>query len=437
MKDELNPGTPDPSRLPGRADHQGFAPPSQQDVDVLDYVKEIFDKISLSHDIESTLFIIMDIINSHLAPESSFILTHGGETLLENSSSPPSTVHIQRLDQEGVLSWVRKHGRQRSLTTVRQTIVVDPLSIEAKFQGHLVLVLNRVDIPPRLLDLISISAQIVSVVLSKKQMSQALIEKSHCLRNLKLHAQYVEKKRIERDLELARDIQARLLPEKPPKIKGLEIKTFFKPAHQVGGDYYDFHLLNALKGWCFLGDVAGKGSAAAIIMATLRSMLRAELRKSFAYAGNLLTGLNTLLCPDVREGGFVTFFAGFIDMQRERVMFSNAGHPPLLVYRQEEDRIESFEALTMPLGIADDTIYPTQSIPFRSQDILLLYTDGIHEARNPSKEEFGLERLRTVFQQAHRWRPERIVQAVLKAVEDFREELPQHDDITLMVIKRT
>ena len=76
MKDELNPGTPDPSRLPGRADHQGFAPPSQQDVDVLDYVKEIFDKISLSHDIESTLFIIMDIINSHLAPESSFILTH-------------------------------------------------------------------------------------------------------------------------------------------------------------------------------------------------------------------------------------------------------------------------------------------------------------------------------------------------------------------------
>jgi serine phosphatase RsbU (regulator of sigma subunit) len=557
-------------------------------VDILNYFKLFFERISISYDIESTLYIIMDMINDSIAPETSFILTAGGETLLENSLDPFSEQYVQRLEREGVLDWVRDHGQQSVLTLEEQKIAVAPLSVESTFQGHLILVLNHVEITPGLLDLIYISSQIVSVFFSKMQMSRALIEKSHrlemkisetkklfdellvlhefvsetgaiiqeedlfqklidlciralgmhhgyvisgnrsrshlvvaasnraehlgliipnsgssgtgsvdlrelelddlarrfgldspvtapvylegslyalvllsgpplgrtftesddrilwslarqagqCLQNIKLHEQLVEKKTMERDLELARSIQLSLLPGNPPDIQGLDMKAFFKPARQVGGDFYDLNQLGGHRVWFCLGDVAGKGMAAAIIMATLRSMLKAELRSSFTSPGRLLTSLNSLLCPDTREGRFVTFFTGFIDTREERVVFSNAGHPPLMLYREREDRVESYQALTMPLGIAEGTTYPTQDIPFQSGDILLLYTDGVHEAMNLSKEDFGLERLEMVFHKAHHASPEKIVQAILTSIRDFTGELPQYDDITLMVIKR-
>ncbi|MCK9224220.1 MAG: SpoIIE family protein phosphatase [Candidatus Muirbacterium halophilum] len=269
----------------------------------------------------------------------------------------------------------------------------------------------------------------------EKIFSSLVQQAGFSLQNIALYNQYVEKQKIERDLELARDIQISLLPKNPPVINDYDIVATSLPAKQVGGDYYDFYKLSENSFWTILGDVSGKGIAAAILMSMVRSMLKVEI-KNCSEAGELLTNLNNLVAGDIYEGKFITFFACYFDCLKNKMYFSNAGHLPTIIYKAKEKKIIEFEADALPIGIMEGVKYPNRSVKIEKDDIIILYTDGINEAMNNEREEYGFERFHDIIIKNAKNTAPIIHRNILKSIEEFTENAPQHDDTTLIVIKK-
>ena len=243
---------------------------------------------------------------------------------------------------------------------------------------------------------------------------------------------------LAREMQQAAEIQRRLLPATVPKIPGLDLAGFNVPCHTVGGDYYDFFAMEDGRVMAVVGDVAGKGMPAALLMANLQARVQI-LSEDCQDVSCMVTKLNraiTLHCPTNR---FITFFSCTVEPQTGRIAYSNAGHnPPLLARASGNTDVLTDGGLI--LGIQPSARYAEYRGQLGKGDVLLLYSDGVTDTFSPGPEEeaeeFGIKRLGAVLQ-IHREKPaQEIIRAIRDAVSEFAGGNPVADDVTLLVIRR-
>lgn len=244
---------------------------------------------------------------------------------------------------------------------------------------------------------------------------------------------------LESELEIARKIQERLLPHDMPQLPGFEIAGTSIPSKQVGGDYFDFLDLGRGRLGIAIADVSGKGIPAALLMANLQASLHAQALATEMVA-EVAIRINDLLVSSTSGNMFVTFLYGLLDRNLSTFTSTNAGHNPPILLRSDQ-RIERLEEGGMVLGFLPDQKYVQQTTTLNHGDVLVLFTDGITEARDPNIEKvedklFGEDGLIQVIVDHASLSAREIQAAILQAVTNHTKNTPQGDDITLVVIKR-
>jgi sigma-B regulation protein RsbU (phosphoserine phosphatase) len=248
-----------------------------------------------------------------------------------------------------------------------------------------------------------------------------------------LHAELIEKKRLEEELRIARDVQLSLLPSSAPTLNGLDIHGINVPTYSVGGDYYDFIPIVDGHLGIVVADVAGKGIPASLIMASFRAVLRAEIRNNYAIR-TILTKVNRLLYETLRDDQFVSAFYGVLDLARRRFTYSNAGHHPGIVFRPDGKR-RYLKSGGMVLGIFDGVSYNEQFIDLVPGDLLLLYTDGLVEADNRDGEMYGRSRLEKFVADNKGMDSRALCDALYADVSTFTDAARPSDDTTIVIAK--
>ena len=241
-------------------------------------------------------------------------------------------------------------------------------------------------------------------------------------------------RRTARELEIAKEVQARLFPQRRPLVPTLDYAGICIQARQVGGDYYDFLDLGPQRLGLVIGDVVGKGIAAALLMANLQANLRSQCAIAVDEPQRILCAVNKLFCENTPDGGFATLFFAEYEAPSGRLRYVNCGHLCAILLRSDNS-IDRLDATATVLGLFKEWDCTIGERQFNPGDTLALYTDGITEAFNDSDEEFGEERLVATLQRNRELPPAALLDAV---VSDVRAHSPreQRDDITMIVAKR-
>jgi serine phosphatase RsbU (regulator of sigma subunit)/ketosteroid isomerase-like protein len=243
-----------------------------------------------------------------------------------------------------------------------------------------------------------------------------------------------KRERVEHDLSVARSIQQASLPKEVPTLEGWQISPYYQPAREVGGDFYDFHLLPEDRLGLVVGDATGKGVPAALVMSTTCGMLRLAAQ-SHASPAEMLQGVNEVLFPNIPTNMFVTCFYAILDPNTGSLTYANAGHD--LPYLHRNGEAEELRARGMPLGLMPGMRYEEKETIVHSGQAALLYSDGLVEAHDPEGDMFGFPRLRTLIaERAEEERP--LGEVLLEELYSFTGEgWEQEDDITLLTLKRS
>lgn len=243
-----------------------------------------------------------------------------------------------------------------------------------------------------------------------------------------------ERERIEQELRVARQIQQELLPETMPTLDGWRIATYYGPAREVGGDFYDFLELEGGRLGLVLGDATGHGMPAALVMATTRGMLRAVVQ-SLESPGEVLARVNEALVADIPPSTFVTCFYGILEPESGRFRYANAGHN--LPCRRHNGQADELRARGMPLGLMPGMSYEEKEIELEKDDSVLFYSDGLVEAHDSKGEMFGFPRLRRMVAE-HDAKEGSLVDFLMDELRSFTGEgWEQEDDITLVTLQRS
>lgn len=245
------------------------------------------------------------------------------------------------------------------------------------------------------------------------------------------------KEKIESELRIAREIQLAMLPHTFPPFPDLpqvDLYAMLKSAKEVGGDLYDFFVMDKDK-FCFaIGDVSGKGVPASLFMAMTRTLLRTIADKEKSPA-RIMETLNRSLAFNNESNMFVTFFLGILDLRTGKLTYANAGHNPPLILRKENGKAEVFEpAKSIPLGLFEDFVYAEATREMQPGDKLFAYTDGVSEAENAAEELFGEDRMEQMLLLCREERPRGIIEKMEAAIDGHVKEHPQSDDITMLTI---
>jgi len=243
-----------------------------------------------------------------------------------------------------------------------------------------------------------------------------------------------EQKKLDQELALAEETQKSLLPHCLPEFENFRIHAFNKPTRYVGGDFYDFLQLSSGEWVGVLADVSGKGISAAL----LSSMLLGALSTEFRYGTQpqeVLNRVNQLLYEKTLPGRFVTLFLFLLNSQGVG-QFIGAGHNPAYLFRSDTGKIELLSSGNLILGAFARISYQSSPLHLHQGDILVVYSDGLTEARNQREEMFGAERLLEIIQQEAPSGSHAFQQKFLNAVEEFTQGMPQRDDITFLVVEK-
>ena len=241
---------------------------------------------------------------------------------------------------------------------------------------------------------------------------------------------------VEQELGTARSIQHALLPKDLPKLEGWKIAYHYQPAREVGGDFYDFLRLDDGRVGLVIGDVSGKGIAAALVMANTQSVLRAVARRGNVAPGRVLAEANEVLYAYIPSGTFVTCFYGVLDPENGRLVYANAGHDP--PYSQRGGDAQELRARGMPLGLMPDMPYEEKETVLAAGDDLLLYSDGLVEAHDTEGDMFGFPRLRRLIMAQSTGSGEELIDVLLAELTSFTgTDAEQEDDITLVTLERS
>jgi serine phosphatase RsbU (regulator of sigma subunit)/predicted ester cyclase len=249
-----------------------------------------------------------------------------------------------------------------------------------------------------------------------------------------LEQERIQRERIEQELQVARRIQQASLPKDVPTLEGWEIAPFYQPAREVGGDFYDFHLLSDGRVGLAVGDATGHGIPAALVMSTTSGMLRLAAQ-SYSSPGEMLQRVNEALVADIPPSMFVTCFYAILDLQSGHLVYANAGHD--LPCRRHEHAVAELKARGMPLGLMPKMSYEEKETVLDPGESVLFYSDGLIEAHNPQREMFGVPRLRGLLGESSKGGRDLSATLMEELGRFTGEGWEQEDDITLLTLERS
>ena len=252
--------------------------------------------------------------------------------------------------------------------------------------------------------------------------------------NTRLLEEHLESERLERELQLAREIQQRFQPTAPPNVPGYELQGISFPSYQIGGDYYDFIARPDGRMIIALGDVSGKGTAAALLMSSLHAAVHSQVASHQSLA-DTIAAVNRYLADNIPANRFVTLFYAELDPTTGALSFLNAGHnPPIIIHAA--GTTEHLGASGIPLGIMAEAPYREGRTQLHPGDVLVVYSDGVTETQNPQGEEFGPELLLDVVSRNIDASAAAIRDKIEASLTKFAQGTPAVDDITLVIVKR-
>ncbi|HMD32713.1 MAG TPA: GAF domain-containing SpoIIE family protein phosphatase [Candidatus Acidoferrales bacterium] len=253
------------------------------------------------------------------------------------------------------------------------------------------------------------------------------------LENARMHRAVVQQERLERDLALARSIQASLLPETPPQLSEFDISVFHRPTQMVGGDYYDFLMLDQDTMLTVVADVEGKGVASALMMSNLQAMLHTLVGHLHSLE-RLVEAINNLMASEGRQRKFMSMFVAMLDRRHRGLHYINAGHVPPAVIRAD-GTIESLREGGMVIGVMPGQSYARGFLRLEQGDVFIACTDGITEAMDREGEEYGLERLEKTVAKHRGLKAPEIVKNLLAEVDAFSRGGTHEDDTVVLIMK--
>jgi sigma-B regulation protein RsbU (phosphoserine phosphatase) len=397
---------------------------------------------------------------------STLVLPHDGWVIERLSNlSPSHTIEFQREDDFAEVPLSNSPKSLSADETLALRAIRPALMIPIRSNGHLYGVIS---LGHRLGDLpfSKEDEQLLTVVAGQMAIS---------FENTSLIRRMAEEERIKRELEMAADVQRQLFPAGALEDETLELYGTCLPARWVGGDYYDYFVVREHRVGIAIGDVAGKGIAAALLMSNVQALLWCQLPSGDRRLTEIVSSLNRLLRRSTGEGGYATFFLAEFDEETRGLTYVNAGHnPPMLFHSRDDLRAEDVDGLQgqlAPRPYADATLnvgtaavgtvravkeealfsqlttggpiigtfldlpYEQETIYAESGDVLVAFTDGVTEAQSPEGIEFGEERLRSLVTQSLHLAARELAERIMSAVREWQADAPQHDDITLIVAK--
>jgi phosphoserine phosphatase RsbU/P len=352
--------------------------------------------------------------------------TKTGTAMILKSQKEPARVFLNDRD-----SWVyREDGiseeERGKLATLRSELLL-PLAVRDKLLGFISLGPKRSEEPytgsdVRLLK--SVAAQ-TGLALENANLLQTIAD------------EVAQRERLNREVEIAREVQERLFPQKLPPIRGLDYAGHCRPALGVGGDYYDFLALPHGQLGIAIGDVSGKGIAAALMMASLQASLRSEATRAPENLAAAVGNINRLVYEASSSNRYATFFYGQYSPAEGRFDYVNAGHNAPMLFRRggSDDTLVRLEPGGTVVGLLEDAQYVQGGVRLRPGDVLVAFTDGISEAMNVDDEEWGEERLLEAIQTDRGASAQELLTHLFEAATRFAGAAPQHDDMTLVVLR--
>ncbi len=310
---------------------------------------------------------------------------------------------------------------ERYLKTVEGSLMVVPLSVKGDVLGVMLLeeALPSRRFSDRLLEIVNGIAQQTALAVQNDRFQQ----------------ERAERQRLERELQLAREIQRTFMPDELPQLPDWELAVIWRAARQVAGDFYDVFELSDKYLGLVVADVADKGMPAALFMALTRTLMRAAALEERSPAA-ALERVNHLLTPDAKHGMFVTAIYGVLSLETGELAYANAGHHPPLLLRSGWEDVQQFEKGGMALGVLADIEFEQEVITLGPGDTVVLYTDGVTEAFSPAGEIYGPRRLRESIRAAADSSAQTMLDRMTSAVLDFYGDAPPSDDLTVMVLRR-
>lgn len=265
------------------------------------------------------------------------------------------------------------------------------------------------------------------------QRTKQLEEKNVIL--LKTLEEVKKAKYLKEEMKIAQKVQQNFLPKEIPRSKKMEVATHFEAAQFVGGDYYDFFFSNDGAINIVIADVSGHGVGPAITMSTFRGICRAILSTEVSFQEQV-EHINDMVCSDAKNSSFfiTAFFIKFYEKQN-KISYIGAGHNDIIYYNSQKKELENLISIAIPLGIFEQTKYDVRQKDIRSDDFMVLYTDGLTEAANNQEQMYGVKRLIQVITDNSIKEPQQILDAIKNSLENFIKEEIKNDDTTILITK--
>jgi sigma-B regulation protein RsbU (phosphoserine phosphatase) len=315
----------------------------------------------------------------------------------------------------------RFNMRQSVMLLGLRSILCVPLKVKDEVKG-VVYADNRFEVgifTPADLDLLSAIASIAAI----------------SVENARLYQMAVEQGRMQRELQLAREMQTTFLPQEVPQVHGWDFASRWHPAREVAGDYYDFIPLNPETIGLVIADVTDKGAPAALFMVFSNSIVRGSVHASIPPA-EAIASANRLICAKSPNAMFVSLVYAQLDLKTGQATYVNAGHNMPLYYQHAEDRLQSLARTGMVMGIEPETPYTQERLVMEPGDFLLMYTDGLTDAIDAQGREFGVRRLEELVQQNRHASVDEVINRLEEAIVEHSGDITPVDDITLLMVKR-
>ncbi|MBT3181476.1 MAG: SpoIIE family protein phosphatase [Deltaproteobacteria bacterium] len=312
-------------------------------------------------------------------------------------------------------------GHYKTSSLISAPVTCFPMKVGEEALG-VINVTDRTDGTPFTQDDLTLLTTLTNQAAAYLHISQLMIERQAT-------------ERLKQQLEIARQIQYRLLPAESPKIGGLDVAGRLITAERVGGDYYDCFIADEKRPSFVVADVSGHSIGAALIMAAFRSAIRAQRDADFSPA-DMVQRINTILYEDLYQAEqFISMNYVQYIKSRQMIEYTTAGHPPPIIWRSANKTFEETSTEDPLLGIQPKAYFHSKQMVISKGDVILLYTDGITEARNSAGEMFGHDRLIECMEDAVVGTARQIVDVLVENVQSFIDPLPARDDITALVIK--
>lgn len=411
--------------------------------DKLRLLLDITNTISRSLDLDEVLNLVMDTLGSLLPYDAAgiYLIEFGGESkdpyIFKSKVIRGYDISFRLVEPrlrmgEGFLGTVAQSGKP----IISEDVSLDPRYFEARSRTRSEMVAPIIS-NERVIGAFDLESDHLAeydeddlAILSLLASHVAII-----IEKVQLHEHMVEKKRIEAQLEIARQVQLELLPDRDPQLKDFDISAYVFPTEEVSGDYYDWVRIFDDQVGIVVADAVGKGIPAALLMSFLRASLRASVQ--VGYAPHIaMSKVNNLLWDSVEDHQFITAIYGILDETNRTLVFSNAGHnPPLLMSADGAYRYVEYG--DTPLGMFYDARFHQHFILFEPGQTMVIYTDGITEASDESGQEYGQERLAKIVHAGLDLPAKKMIDHIRKDVADFTGRKFLDDDGTLFIIKST